>query len=94
MKNLDEKMQKSTYFLIEIQTNCQKMPKFPGFYEFFDLVPDCLVWTFDVETKSRNLNLGQDFLTVETNFLKMSSFSRLSRQIETPKLRKNGKIEL
>jgi hypothetical protein len=70
------------------------MPKFPDFYEFLDLVPDCLVWTFDVETKSRNLDLGQDFLTVETNFLKMSRFSRLSRQIETPKLRKNGKIEL
>ena len=70
------------------------MLKFPGFYEFLDLVPDCLVWTFDVETKSRNLDLGQDFLTVETNFLKMSRFSRLSRQIETPKLRKNGEIEL
>ena len=32
-----------------------------------------------VETKSRNLNLNRDISIVETNFLKVSRFSRLSR---------------
>jgi hypothetical protein len=38
-------MQKSTYFSIEIETNCQEMTKFPGLNEFLDLDRDFKVWT-------------------------------------------------
>jgi hypothetical protein len=43
LRNLYEKMQKSTHFSIEIETNCWEMPKFSDLEEFIDR--DFLVWT-------------------------------------------------
>jgi hypothetical protein len=45
LRNLDEKIQKSTHFSIEIETNCQEMPKFSDLDEFLNLDRDFLVWT-------------------------------------------------
>ncbi len=44
-RNLDEKIQKSMHFSIEIETNCREMPKFSDLDEFLDLDRDFLVWT-------------------------------------------------
>jgi hypothetical protein len=40
LRNLDEKIQKSTHFLIEIEANCREMPKFSDLDEFLDLDRD------------------------------------------------------
>ncbi len=45
LRNLDEKIQKSTHFLIEIETNCRETPKFSDLDEFLHLDRDFLVWT-------------------------------------------------
>ncbi len=44
-RNLDEKIQKSMHFSIEIETNCRETPKFSDLDEFLDLDRDFLVWT-------------------------------------------------
>jgi hypothetical protein len=51
LRNLDEKIQKSMHFSIEIETNCQEMPKFSDLDKFLDLDRDFLVWTL---TSRRN----------------------------------------
>ncbi len=71
LRNLDKKMQKSMYFFIDIETNCQEMQKFSDLNKFLDLDQDFLVWT---------LMSRRDFSIVEMHFLKMSRFSRLTRQ--------------
>jgi len=43
----------------------------------------------DVETKSRSLDLDQDFSTVETHFLTLSRFSRLSRPFDRDTIETN-----
>ncbi len=45
LRNLDEKIQKSMHFSMEIETNCQETPKFSDLDEFLDLDWDFLVWT-------------------------------------------------
>ncbi len=45
LRNLDKKIQKSTHFSIEIETNCWEMPKFSDLDKFLDLDWDFLVWT-------------------------------------------------
>jgi hypothetical protein len=37
LRNLDEKIQKSMHFSMEIETNCQETPKFSDLDEFLDL---------------------------------------------------------
>ncbi len=95
MRNLDEKIQKSTHFSIEIETNCRNAEIFRSQQNsrsrFFGL-------DVDVETKSRYLDRRdllfdavEIFSTVETHSLTTSrsrvSIETTSRQIETPKVR-------
>ncbi len=72
LRNLDEKIQKSTHFSIKIETNCWEMPKFSDLDEILDLDRDFLVWTL---MSRRNWDIS----IVETYFLTLSRFSRLSR---------------
>ena len=72
LRNLDKKIQKSTHFLIEIETNCQETPKFLDLDEILDLGQDFLVWTL-MSRQNRDISI------VETYFLTLSRFSRLSR---------------
>jgi hypothetical protein len=70
LRNLDKKIQKSTHFSIEIETNCRETPKFSDLDEILYLDRDFLVWTL---MSRRNISI------VETYFLTLSRFSRLSR---------------
>jgi hypothetical protein len=78
LRNLDEKIQKSTHFSVEIETNCRNAENFRSRRisrsrsRLFGL-------DIVVETKSRSLNLDRDISIDETNFLTLSRFSRLSR---------------
>ncbi len=54
-------MKKSTYFLIEIETNCWETTKFPGLDRLLDLDRDFWAWTL-------MLRQNWDFSTVEMNF--------------------------
>jgi hypothetical protein len=72
LRNLDEKIQKSTHFSIEIETNCREMPKFSDLDEILNLDRDFLVWTL-LSRQNRDISI------VETNFLTLSRFSQLSR---------------
>ncbi len=72
LRNLDKKIQKSTHFSIKIETNCREMPKFSDLGEFLDLDRDFLVWTL-MSRRNREVSI------VETYFLTLSRFSRLSR---------------
>jgi hypothetical protein len=47
LRNLDEKMKKSTHFSTEIESNCRETLKFSDLDEFLDLDldRDFLVWT-------------------------------------------------
>ncbi len=44
LRNLDEKIQKSMHFLIEIETNCRETPKFSDLDKILDLNWDFLAW--------------------------------------------------
>jgi hypothetical protein len=72
LRNLDEKILKSTHFSIEIETNCREMPKFSDLDEILNLDRDFLVWTL-LSRQNRDISI------VETNFLTLSRFSQLSR---------------
>ncbi len=72
LRNLDKKIQKSTHFLIEIETNCQETLKFSDLDEILDLDRDFLVWTL-MSRRNRDISI------VETYFLLLPRFSRLSR---------------
>jgi hypothetical protein len=72
LRNLDEKIQKSTHFLID--TNCRETPKFSDLDKILDLDRDFLVWTL-MSRRNRDISI------VETYFLTLSRFSRLSRLI-------------
>ena len=95
MRNLDEKIQKSTHFSIEIETNCWETPKFSDLDEFLDLDWDFL-WTlmlrrnqeFSISIEISRLRLT--FLKCRDKFFEMLRSRVLikttSRQIETPRL--------
>jgi hypothetical protein len=74
LRNLDKKIQKSTHFLIEIETNCQEMLKI--FRSQWISRSRLFGLDIDVETKSRSLDLDRYIMIVETNFFKVSRFSR------------------
>ena len=58
--------------MIKIKTNCQDLPKISCLDRFLDLDRD--FWDWKVVTSQ-----NQDISIVETNFLKVSRFSQLSR---------------
>ncbi len=73
-------MQKSTYFSIEIETNCRGMTKFPGFDKLLDLDRDFWVWILMSRWNREILiSIKISWLSRQT-FLKMSRFSWLLRQ--------------
>ncbi len=76
--------QKSSYFLIEIEKNIEKSRKITKVSICLEKSRSRLKSTVLadlIETKSRNLDLDQDFSIVETNFLKLSRLSIMSRLI-------------
>ena len=89
-----EKCDKIDEVSIEIKTNCRDLPKISCLDRFLDLDQDFWDWKV-VSRQNRDFSIS----IVETNFLKVSRFSRLSRpalcqcrdresrsrQIETPK---------
>ncbi len=99
LRNLDEKIQKSTHFSIEIKTNCREMPKFSDLDEFLDLDRDFLVWTL-MSRRNREVSIEisrssrlsfwrrQDFLDCRDSLFDDVEIETTSRQIETPRVTK------
>ncbi len=76
--------QKSSFFSIEMEKNIEKSRKITKVSTSLKKSRSRLKSTGLanlIETKSRNLDLDRDFSIVETNFLKLSRFSRPSRLI-------------
>jgi len=76
LRNLNEKIQKSTHFSIEIETNCRETPKFSDLDEILNLDRDFLVWTL---MSRRNWDIS----IIETYFLTLSRLTlwwRLDRE--------------
>ncbi len=78
-------MQKSTYFSIEIETNGREMTTFLGLNKLLNLGVAFWVSTL-MSRQNREVSIVISRLSRQT-FLKMLRFSRLSRQIKTPKPR-------
>ncbi len=97
LRNLNEKIQKSTHFSIKIETNCRETPKFSDLNKFLDLDWDFLVWTLMSRQNrevSISIKISQSsslaFLKCRDKVFEMLrlrfSIETTSRQIETPRL--------
>jgi hypothetical protein len=84
LKNLNKLIDREIW-LIKLTNSWSRSRQTVKICQTFQVLTDFLISieTFGtgrcVETKSRFLDLNQDFLIVETSFLKLSRFSRLSR---------------
>ena len=58
-RNLEEKIQKSTHFSIEIETNCREMMKFSDLDKFLNLDWDFLVWTL-MSRRNREVTISTE----------------------------------
>jgi hypothetical protein len=57
LRNLDEKIQKSTHFSVEIETNCQETPKISDLDKFLDLNRDFSDF-LDVSRQNRDFSIS------------------------------------
>jgi hypothetical protein len=86
LRNLDKKMQKSTHFLISIETNCRETPKFSHLDEFLDLNRDFLVWTLMSRQNQEVLISTKISRLLRPTIWRRQDIDSRSRQIETPRL--------